>query len=340
MRTSPALRAAALAAAVTVLLPLTACSQSGNKEGPDGPQGSPLAANAAEASSSGDLASQKLTWTPCPAPSTAQGGGKAPSPLPGGTRWECASMRVPLDYAKPKGETIQLALIRARAKNQDQRIGSLIFNFGGPGASGVATLPAFGTAYDKLRARYDLVSFDPRGVGRSDGVECETDKQLDARYEADGTPDTSAEVDTFVKDTKTYAQACEKNSGKQLPHVGTTDAARDMDLMRQVLGDKKLHYFGISYGTELGGVYAHLFPKNVGRAVLDAVVDPTQDTEQASSARPRASSSRWTTSPRTAPSAATRASFPVPPRRRSSRESPSSSTGWRRSRSRGSAIAS
>ncbi|MFE3946263.1 alpha/beta hydrolase [Streptomyces sp. NPDC059118] len=287
MRTSPALRApalraAALAAAVTVLLPLTACSQSGNKEGPDGPQGSPLAANAAEASSSGDLASQKLTWTPCPAPSTAQGGGKAPSPLPGGTRWECTSMKVPLDYAKPKGETIQLALIRARAKNQDQRIGSLIFNFGGPGASGVATLPAFGTAYDKLRARYDLVSFDPRGVGRSDGVECETDKQLDARYAADGTPDTSAEVDTFVKDTKTYAQACEKNSGKQLPHVGTTDAARDMDLMRQVLGDKKLYYFGISYGTELGGVYAHLFPKNVGRSVLDAVVDPTQDTEQSS----------------------------------------------------------
>ncbi|WP_329194757.1 alpha/beta hydrolase [Streptomyces sp. NBC_01435] len=282
MRTSPALRAAALAAAVTVLLPLTACSQSGNKEGPDGPQGSPLAANAAEASSSGDLASQKLTWTPCPAPSAVQGGGKAPSPLPGGTRWECTSMRAPLDYAKPKGETIQLALIRARAKNQDQRIGSLVFNFGGPGASGVATLPAFGTAYDKLRARYDLVSFDPRGVGRSDGVECETDKQLDARYEADGTPDTSAEVDTFVKDTKAYAQACEKNSGKQLPHVGTTDAARDMDLMRQVLGDKKLYYFGISYGTELGGVYAHLFPKNVGRSVLDAVVDPTQDNEQSS----------------------------------------------------------
>lgn len=278
MRTSPALRAAALAAAVTVLLPITACSESGNKEGPDGP----LAANAAEASSSGDLASQKLTWKPCPAPSAAQGGGKAPTPLPGGTSWECSFMRAPLDYAKPGGGTIELALIRARAKSQDKRIGSLIFNFGGPGASGVATLPAFGSDYDKLRARYDLVSFDPRGVGRSDGVECESDKQLDARFETDGTPDTSAEVDAFVKDTKTFAQACEKNSGKQLPYVGTTDAARDMDLMRQVLGDKKLYYFGISYGTELGGVYAHLFPKNVGRSVLDAVVDPTQDFEQSS----------------------------------------------------------
>ncbi|MFH8519308.1 alpha/beta hydrolase [Streptomyces gelaticus] len=282
MRTSPALRAAALAAAVTVLLPVTACSESGGKEGPDGPQSSPLAADAAEASTSGDLTSQKLTWRPCPAPSPAQGSGKAPSPLPGGTPWECSFMRAPLDYANPGGETIRLELIRARAKNPDKRIGSLIFNFGGPGASGVATLPAFGTDYDKLRAGYDLVSFDPRGVGRSDGVKCETDKQLDARFEIDGTPDTPAEVNTLVNSTKTFAAACETNSGRQLPHVGTTDAARDMDLMRQVLGDKKLYYFGISYGTELGGVYAHLFPKNVGRSVLDAVVDPTLDSEQAS----------------------------------------------------------
>ncbi|MFF2405622.1 alpha/beta hydrolase [Streptomyces sp. NPDC058092] len=283
MRTSPALRAAALAATVTVLLPLTACSESGDKGGPDGPQSSPLAANAVEASSSsGDLASQKLTWKPCPAPSPEQGSGKAPSPLPGGTPWECSFMKVPLDYAKPGGETIELALIRARARNLDKRIGSLIFNFGGPGASGVSTLPAFGTDYDKLRTRYDLVSFDPRGVGGSAGVECETDRQLDARYETDGTPDTRAEVNAFVKDTKTFALACKKNSGKELPYVGTTNAARDMDLMRQVLGDKKLYYFGISYGTQLGGVYAHLFPKNVGRSVLDAVIDPTQDSAQAS----------------------------------------------------------
>ncbi|MEU6016153.1 alpha/beta hydrolase [Streptomyces sp. NPDC047515] len=282
MRTSPALRAAALAAAVTVLLPITACSESGSKDGPDGPRSSPLAANAAEASSSGDLSSQKLTWKPCPAPSPAQGSGKAPTPLPGGTPWECSFMRAPLDYAKPHGETFELALIRARARNLDKRIGSLIFNFGGPGASGVATLPAFGTDYEKLRSRYDLVSFDPRGVGRSAGVECETDQQLDVRYESDGTPDTAAEVNTFVKDTKMFALACKKNSGKELPYVGTTNAARDMDLMRQVLGDKKLYYFGISYGTELGGVYANLFPKNVGRSVLDGVVDPTLDVEQSS----------------------------------------------------------
>lgn len=282
MRTSPALRAAALAATVTVLLPLTGCSDGGDKDASDPSTTSPpRAANAATGSPSG-LAAQKLKWTSCPAPSQAQGGGKAPSPLPGGATWECSTMKVPLDYAKPDGNTIGLALIRAKAINQKKRIGSLVFNFGGPGGSGVATLPAFGTEYDKLRTRYDLVSFDPRGVGRSEGVECESDKQLDARFQQDGTPDDAAEEKAFLDDTKTYAAACEKNSGRELPFVGTTNAARDMDLMRQVLGDDRLYYFGISYGTELGGVYAHLFPKNVGRSVLDAVVDPTEDAEESS----------------------------------------------------------
>ncbi|MET8325881.1 alpha/beta hydrolase [Streptomyces sp. NPDC005181] len=283
MRTPPAVRAAALAATVTVLLPLTACSESGDGAADtDRTKNSPHAANAAATSLPADLASQKLKWKPCPAPSVAQGGGTAPTPLPGGTAWECSFMKVPLDYAKPDGETIELALIRAKAVNQSKRIGSLIFNFGGPGASGVATLPAFGTTYDKLRARYDLVSFDPRGVGRSEGVKCENDKQLDARFESDLTPDTAAEVQAYVDEQKEYVAACRKNSGSELPYVGTTNAARDMDLMYRVLGDEKLYYFGISYGTELGGVYAHLFPKHIGRAVLDAVVDPTTDSEQAS----------------------------------------------------------
>ncbi|MEV7399092.1 alpha/beta hydrolase [Streptomyces sp. NPDC091267] len=282
MRTSPALRATALAATVTVLLPLAGCSDGGDKDAPDRSKSSPHAANAAATGSPSGLAAQKLKWKPCPAPSQAEGGGAAPSPLPGGAVWECSVMKVPLDYAKPDGDTIGLALVRAKAMDKKKRIGSLIFNFGGPGASGVATLPAFGTEYDKLRTRYDLVSFDPRGVGRSAGVECENDKQLDARYEEDGTPDTAAEEKAFTNDTKTYAAACKKNSGAELPFVGTTNAARDMDLMRQVLGDDRLYYFGISYGTELGGVYAHLFPKSVGRSVLDAVVDPTEDSEQSS----------------------------------------------------------
>ena len=144
----------------------------------------------------------------------------------------------------------------------------------------MTTLPAAAGDYEALRARYDLVSFDPRGVGASAPVRCENDSQLDAYFAQDATPDDATEEKSYVESLKSFATACQDNSGKVLPHVGTTDAARDMDLLRQVLGDKKLYYMGISYGTELGGVYAHLFPKNVGRAVFDAVVDPTSNAEQ------------------------------------------------------------
>ncbi|MBV1942746.1 alpha/beta fold hydrolase [Streptomyces sp. BV286] len=230
-----------------------------------------------------DLSAQKLSWKDCPEPSESEGGGEAPSPLPDGTTWKCATMKAPLDWDKPRGDTIELALIRAQAGGaKDERIGSLLFNFGGPGGSGVAALPAFGQDYEQLRTRYDLVSFDPRGVGRSAGVTCEDSEQLDEYFQQDATPDDDAEQRTLLDNTKEFNEACEENSGKVLPHVRTTDAARDLDLMRQVLGDDKLHYFGISYGTELGGVYAHLFPKKVGRAVFDAVVDPTQNAEQGS----------------------------------------------------------
>lgn len=238
--------------------------------------------SAAGAPSGGDPKVQKLSWKDCPAPNDTQGSGDKPSPLPGGTTWQCATMKAPLDWDKPKGRTIDLALIRATAKDKGERIGSLVFNFGGPGGSGVSTLPAFGTDYEKLRTRYDLVSFDPRGVGRSSPVECESAQQLDQYFQQDNTPDDEAERNEFVTGTKNFNAACEKNARAVLPHVSTTDAARDMDLMREVLGDRKLYYFGISYGTELGGVYAHLFPKRVGRAVFDAVVDPTEDSEQGS----------------------------------------------------------
>ncbi|MEU0371587.1 alpha/beta hydrolase [Streptomyces sp. NPDC006283] len=261
--TSSAARAAAAATATAVLL-VAGCSDGGSGD-EDRPK---------------DLAAQQLDWQPCPAPSEAEGGGPKPSPLPGGTQWECSFMDVPLDYAKPDGETIELALIRAKARDTKNRIGSLVFNFGGPGASGVHTLPALAQDYNDLRARYDLVSFDPRGVGRSVPVQCLDDKQLDEQAAEDPTPDDAAEEAAYQEGIEKFSRACEENSGNELPYVGTINAARDMDLMRRVLGDDKLYYFGISYGTELGGVYAHLFPKNVGRAVFDAVVDPTQNTVQ------------------------------------------------------------
>ncbi|GAA2436057.1 alpha/beta hydrolase [Streptomyces glaucus] len=220
-------------------------------------------------SDDGEPAAQRLDWGRCKAT------GDSPAP---GDDWQCATLKVPLDWSKPDGETIGLALIRAKARGDD-RLGSLLFNFGGPGGSGVSMMPSYAATVSHLRERYDLVSWDPRGVGASGGVRCRGDEETEAAEAAvDATPDTPAEEKAYLADAADFGKGCAKAAGKLLEHVSTTDTARDLDLMRQVLGDDKLHYFGISYGTELGGVYAHLFPKNVGRVVLDAVVDPSADT--------------------------------------------------------------
>ncbi|MER7762203.1 alpha/beta hydrolase [Streptomyces sp. NPDC097619] len=222
-------------------------------------------------------AAPELRWDSCPAPNAAEGDGRPP-----GAEWECAGLDVPLDYDDPDGKTIELALIRSKALDPGKRIGSLVFNFGGPGGSGVAALPGAAQDYQRLRQRFDLVSFDPRGVGRSAPVTCLDDRRLDAYYQGDSSPEGPVEERAYLDGLKRYAAACEKNSATVLPHVGTPDAARDLDRIRQALGDEKLYYFGISYGTELGGVYAHQFPDKVGRAVFDAVVDPTKTSEQGS----------------------------------------------------------
>ncbi|GGV66511.1 peptidase [Streptomyces griseoloalbus] len=210
-----------------------------------------------------------LEWGRCKA--TGDG------PAPGGD-WQCATLRVPLDWSKPDGSTIGLALIRAKATGDD-RLGSLLFNFGGPGGSGVSTMPSYAATAAELRERYDLVSWDPRGVAASEGVRCRDDKSIQAAESSvDGTPDTQAEEQAFLDDAADFGKGCQDAAGKLMAHVSTTDTARDMDRIRQALGDDRLNYFGISYGTELGGVYAHLFPKKVGRMTLDAVVDPSADT--------------------------------------------------------------
>ena len=262
----------ALAAAAALLV--GGCSggssddgKSGEETGTATPSADSSDTTAADALPS-SLTSQKLDWGGCKA--------TADSPAPS-SDWQCATLKVPLDWAKPDGETIGLALIRAKARGGD-RIGSLLFNFGGPGASGVSFMPSYGATVSVLRERYDLVSWDPRGTGASEGVRCRSDKAIQAAESVDATPDTSAEETAYFQDATDFGKGCEKAAGQLLAHVSTTDTARDMDLMRQVLGDTKMHYFGISYGTELGGVYAHLFPKNVGRLILDAVVDPSADT--------------------------------------------------------------
>ncbi|MFF4246335.1 alpha/beta hydrolase [Streptomyces sp. NPDC001822] len=243
--------------------------------GCDGGPASPPAAKAplpqtSDTSTGGASApSRPLDWRRCGAPE----GRETPGPA-----WRCATVRVPLDHADPDGRTIGIALIRKAATRKSERLGSMLFNFGGPGGSGVGILPRAAASYRELNTRYDLVGFDPRGVAASEGVRCRDDQEQEKSYrEIDMTPDTSAEEAAFVADGTAFGAGCARLSGTVLPHVGTTNAARDMDLIRAALGDDKLSYFGISYGTELGGTYAHLFPGRVGRVVLDAVVDPTAD---------------------------------------------------------------
>jgi pimeloyl-ACP methyl ester carboxylesterase len=209
-----------------------------------------------------------LSWGRCKP--TAEG--PAPS-----SDWQCATLKVPLDWSEPDGETIGLGLIRAKARGDD-RVGSLLFNFGGPGASGVSMMPSYAPTVSSLRERYDLVSWDPRGVGAGAGVRCRGDKEIQAAESVDVSPDTPAEEKAYFEDAADFGEGCRKNAGKLMAHLSTADSARDVDRIRQVLGDARLNYFGISYGTELGGTYAHLFPKKVGRMTLDAVVDPGADT--------------------------------------------------------------
>jgi pimeloyl-ACP methyl ester carboxylesterase len=214
--------------------------------------------------------SSPLSWAACPKPPTTPPG--TPEPPKG---LECANLTVPLDYAKPHGKTIKLALIRVRATDQAHRIGSLVFNFGGPGASGIDPFAAgAGAAFEKLGTRYDLVGFDPRGVGQSSPVRCADDKELDAHLAVDASPDNAEEKAALLSAERALTQECEERSGTILPHVGTVNAARDLDMLRAALGDRKLNYFGFSYGTWLGAGYAHLFPKNVGRLILDGALDP------------------------------------------------------------------
>ena len=194
---------------------------------------------------------------------------------------QCATLEVPVDYAKPQGDTIELALVKVPARKASKRLGSLVVNPGGPGGSGVDYARAADFIVGKgVRDAYDVVGFDPRGVGRSSPIDCLTDRQLDTFLGSDPTPDDPAEEQVFGQTAKAFAQACGTNAGPLLPHVSTVDAAKDMDVLRAALGEEKLTYLGKSYGTYLGTVYAGLFPKNVGRMVLDGVVAPDLTPEE------------------------------------------------------------
>ncbi|WP_246074860.1 alpha/beta hydrolase [Nonomuraea terrae] len=186
-------------------------------------------------------------------------------------------MSVPLDYAQPEADQIQISLIRLPATGK--KIGSIVLNFGGPGASGVESLKdSNGTVSPAVREHFDVVSFDPRGVGGSSPVHCMGTLGLDAYLSIDPTPDTPREEKQSERWDSTFAKNCLERSGKKLlAHVGTVDAARDMDVMRATLGDAGLTYLGFSYGTYLGSLYADMYPKRVRAMVLDGAEDPSLD---------------------------------------------------------------
>jgi pimeloyl-ACP methyl ester carboxylesterase len=189
----------------------------------------------------------------------------------------CTDATVPLDWDDPSGEIASIALVR-RPATKGPAIGSLLVNPGGPGASGVDFVrDSADYAVDSaLAARYDVVGFDPRGVGASTAVSCLDAAELDS-YLYDITPGERGS-DEWVQAQRTsaaaFAAACQERSGPLLPEVGTPSAARDLDVLRAALGDETLHYLGYSYGTFLGATYAGLFPDRVGRLVLDGAIDP------------------------------------------------------------------
>jgi pimeloyl-ACP methyl ester carboxylesterase len=197
-------------------------------------------------------------------------------------RYECARLEVPLDYTQPGGRTVTIAVMRSRATDPARRIGSLLLNPGGPGVSGTQLVPATvkSTANSPVQARFDLVGFDPRGVGVSTpAIDCLTDAEQD-RYRAMVFADPSpAGVAALEAHNKEYADRCTARMGADvLAHMGTREVVKDLDVLRAALGDPKLTYYGYSYGTSIGSTYAEAFPTRVRAMVLDGAVDPTQDT--------------------------------------------------------------
>ncbi len=202
---------------------------------------------------------------------------------------ECASLTVPLDYGRPSGRTISVAVIRIPATDRRARLGALVLNPGGPGASGIEYAREAAQVFpSSLRARFDLVGFDPRGVGQSAPVDCVGDAQLDALTGEPAYPVNAQQESQLVSRAQALARACGRRNGSLLDHVSSADVARDMDVLRAALGEQRLTYYGASYGTFLGTLYEELFPGRIRAMVLDSALDPRlssgqEDLQQAQS---------------------------------------------------------
>ncbi|WP_087925248.1 alpha/beta hydrolase [Streptomyces albireticuli] len=241
-RIAPLVTVGIAAASLSAPIPATAFA----------PSGASAAANSLR-----QYTQQDPTWERCDAGSSAD--------------FQCATLEVPLDYSDPHGKRIDIAISRLKATSAKERRGVLLFNPGGPGGPGLnmpvelaAGLPG------EVRKQYDLIGFDPRGIGRSTPVSC-------GLTPGEFTPDRPYHAGTFAKDVKwarTVAGKCQERNGDTLPHLTTRNTARDMDVVRAVLGERKLSYWGFSYGTYLGAVYMRMFPGRTDRFVLDSSADP------------------------------------------------------------------
>lgn len=260
-----------VAAFVSALTPATALAAS-----------EPAAVASAAKAPLRHYAQQKPQWQRCDAQNPAT--------------YQCATLRVPLDYSDPDGKKIDIAISRLKASSASpkERRGVLLLNPGGPGGPGLnmpvdpdVTLP------EVVNRRYDLIGFDPRGVGRSSPVSCgltDDEQDVERPYKAE----------TFAKDVKwarTVADKCRARADDTLRHLTTRNTARDMDVIRTVLGEEKISYLGFSYGTYLGAVYTQMFPRRTDRFVLDSATDPARYGRgmfQAMAARAEPAFTRWT----------------------------------------------
>jgi pimeloyl-ACP methyl ester carboxylesterase len=223
-----------------------------------------------------------VAW-PGAAPAASPGHANALSP---GLTWtdcsqvpelvvQCASQTVPLDYDRPEGKTVDIAVARVPAKNEAHRIGSLFFNLGGPGGTQVDFLQIGGVAlFDALNERYDIVGFDPRGVGQSSpSIDCKVNQETEGPSSQPFPTPLTLDLPALLAKDQRYLRRCAALNGKILSHVSTADTARDMDVLRKAVGDEKLSYLGFSYGTFLGATYAALFPNKFRALVLDGPID-------------------------------------------------------------------
>ncbi len=256
-----ALRATAVVAAA--LLVLTACVAPKVQKTPEGEPTSSAPTTAPQPGSIEELYEQEVAWAACGS-------------------FECATVQAPLDWDDATAGTISLALQRSVASGSaDERIGSLLINPGGPGSSGIdfleyAVADVLGPT---VTAAYDVVAFDPRGVGQSSAVDCGPDPVVDAYLTTDTAFASQADVDAVREQVRAFGEGCLQSTGPLLGEIDTVSAARDMDLLRAVLGDEQLHYAGFSYGTFLGATYAELYPEKVGRLLLDGALDPSMSND-------------------------------------------------------------